>query len=101
MRSPYSPLVVALLSFGSLPALAEPPPGAETPEKFKLIHVADLVAMQNAGKVYVFDANGPDTRAKLGIVPSAVQLSSANDYALKVLPPQKAAPLVFYCANTH
>ena len=70
---------------------------------FKLIHVADLKAMlaANAQGVHVYDANGPETRSKFGVIPSAVLLSSDDNYDLSVLPRSKGSKLVFYCANTH
>lgn len=47
----------------------------------------------------IFDANGKDTRAKEGIIPTAVLLNSSSEYDLAVLPKDKASPVVFYCAN--
>lgn len=70
---------------------------------FKLIHVADLKAMlaANARGVHIYDANVPETRAKFGIIPGAVLLSSDNNYDISILPQGKASELVFYCANSH
>lgn len=71
---------------------------------FKLIHVADLKAMLDAGAsvgAHVYDVNGPETREKYGVIPGAVLLASDNDYDLSILPPKKTSKLVFYCANTH
>ena len=98
MRILLACLALPSLAFAAAPAEAAQ---AEKAEKFKLIHVADAVSAQKKGKVYFFDANGPDTRTKEGIVPGATQLSSSHDFDLKVLPADKGAKLVFYCANTH
>jgi hypothetical protein len=88
---------------------------------FKLIHVADLKAMlANPGgkapfykadlatllpkrdtKIYIYDANVAETRERFGIIPGATLLASDDNYSLSVLPPNKHAPLVFYCANSH
>ena len=69
---------------------------------FKLIHVADLKALLKQGdKVHVYDANVGATRDRFGTIPGAILLPSADAYPLSVLPPNKHATLVFYCANTH
>ena len=83
-----------------LPALA----GCGGDEGFQLLHVSDVVAMLNAGgsAVTVLDANGPDFRAREGVIPGAVLLSSYSKYdAGKELPPGKDQRLVFYCADSH
>jgi len=49
--------------------------------------------------VAVFDVNGADTRSAKGVIPGAVLLPGAAKYDLGVLPKQKDATLVFYCAN--
>jgi rhodanese-related sulfurtransferase len=48
----------------------------------------------------VFDANGERTRREYGVIPGAVLLPSSRDYGLTLLPPSKAASLVFYCASS-
>jgi hypothetical protein len=69
---------------------------------FKLIHVADLKALMDSGKdLHIYDANGPDTRDKFGVIPGATLLNSDDKYNLGVLPRDKSAKLVFYCANSH
>ena len=69
---------------------------------FKLIHVAELKALLKHGdKVHVYDANVGATRDRFGTIPGATLLPSADAYPLSVLPPNKHATLVFYCANTH
>jgi hypothetical protein len=72
-------------------------------DTFKVIHVADLKAMlnQRGDKVHVYDANIAATRQKFGTIPGATLLDSDNKYPLTVLPSNKHAALVFYCANRH
>ena len=72
-------------------------------EKFKSIHVADLVALQKAqAKVFIYDANTEEFRASHGIIPGAKILSHFDSYDVKKeLPSDKGAKLVFYCSNTH
>ena len=48
----------------------------------------------------VYDANGPDTRRKLGLIPGAVALSHYSKYGEAELPKDKASKLVFYCGST-
>jgi hypothetical protein len=70
---------------------------------FKLIHVADLKALlaNHGNKVHVYDANINVTREKFGTIPGATLLASDEDYPLSVLPSNKHAILVFYCADRH
>jgi len=71
-------------------------------DKFKIITVNDL-AKQMAdpnSHVRVFDADGPDTRAKEGMIPGARPLSSDDRYDVAdELPSDKHTNLVFYCHN--
>lgn len=90
----------ALLAVALCAALA----CAEGKDKFKLIHVQDLTAMQadKQRPVFVFDANEPDFRQKNGVIPGAKLLSSFNHYDVaKELPSEKNARLVFYCTSSH
>jgi rhodanese-related sulfurtransferase len=68
----------------------------------KKLGVDDVVALRNAGKATLLDANGGDTRVREGVVPGAVLLSDYKQYDVaKELPADKGTPLVFYCANEH
>lgn len=70
---------------------------------FKLIHVADLAKLiaDKDRHLYIFDANGPDTRTRFGIIPGAKLLSSDDSYDVAAtLPSNKDAKLIFYCADT-
>ena len=78
--------------------------GNSEPDNFRIIHVQDLDRlMKNSGaNVNIFDANPPDVRAQLGIIPGARLLPSVGSYKIATeLPPNKSAKLVFYCHNVH
>ena len=71
-------------------------------EKFRLIEVPDLEALQKDARnpVTVLDANDQEFREKNGVIPGARLLSSSGGYdPAKELPADKDAPLVFYCSN--
>ena len=72
-------------------------------DTFKLIHVADLKALltQHGNKIHVYDANIDATRERFGTIPGATLLTSDENYPLAVLPSNKHATLVFYCADRH
>ena len=109
IRSIIAPLLFAVL--GTVPAsgyafnLAQMlgRGGEQDLDTFKLIHVADLKALlaNNSDKVHVYDANIAATRDRFGTIPGATLLSSDNNYPLSLLPTNKHATLVFYCANSH
>lgn len=61
--------------------------------------VAEVATWTKEKKVTPVDANGTETRAKHGVIPGAVLLTSSSKYDLKELPANKDAQLVFYCAN--
>jgi hypothetical protein len=74
----------------------------EGPDKFQIIHTADLaklMAVPNS-KVQIYDANRPSTRERFGVIPGAHLLGSYDHYDVsKELPSDKSAKLVFYCAD--
>ena len=72
---------------------------AEVADKLPLITVPVLDGMIAKGSAKVFDANNVGTRQKMGVIPGATLLTDYNSYPLTVLPADKAAQLVFYCAN--
>jgi hypothetical protein len=77
--------------------------GEQNLDTFKVIHVADLKALMENSKehLHIYDANVDTTREKFGVIPGARLLSSSDNYSLDLLPANKQAMLVFYCANTH
>ena len=89
-------LAVGVLLAAGLAVAAEPK------EKFRLIELPELEAMQKDARtpVTVLDANDVEFRQKNGVIPGARLLSSFKDYDLKKeLPANHDAPLVFYCSN--
>jgi hypothetical protein len=86
------------LDFGQLLGHGSSDPTLET---FKIIHVTDLRALmaKPGADVHIYDANGAGTRQKYGVIPGATLLDSDDKYDLSVLPSDKHAKLVFYCAN--
>ena len=74
----------------------------QTAEKAKLptITVHEVDQKLAAGDCVPVDANGTETRKKMGVVPGAVLLTDSDSFQLSELPADKAKPLVFYCANT-
>lgn len=70
-------------------------------DEFKLIKVAELEQWMTSNKdnTFVFDANNSKTREKSGVIPGAKLLKNSSKYDLAILPTDKNANLVFYCAN--
>ncbi len=64
-----------------------------------MMTVPEVAKLTEAKQAQVVDANEANYRAKNGIIPGAVLLSSATEYAVKELPADKDTQLVFYCAN--
>jgi hypothetical protein len=95
MRLFALPLLLAL----AVPGLSR---AADADPQFKLLRVADLVALQKKdARVQIYDANHEDFRDENGIIPGAHLLSSYRTYdPAKELPKDKTTPLVFYCANS-
>jgi rhodanese-related sulfurtransferase len=73
---------------------------AKAESKVALISVADVDKQLASGECVPVDANGDQTRKKMGVVPGAVLLTDSEAFALSELPADKSKPLVFYCANT-
>jgi rhodanese-related sulfurtransferase len=92
---------IAIASFAAASLLTLSGARAAEVQKFKLIHVADLVAEMQTVHPTILDANGDKTRNSEGIIPGAKLLSSCGDYDVaKELPASKDSELVFYCGNT-
>jgi rhodanese-related sulfurtransferase len=66
----------------------------------KELSVPEVASLIEAKAATVVDANGSETREKMGVVPGAVLLTSYHDYALSELPSAKDTKLVFYCGGT-
>lgn len=63
------------------------------------LRMAESSLKKEAKPVVAVDANGAETRAKMGVIPGAVLLTSSSKFDVKELPKDKSAGLVFYCAN--
>ncbi len=97
-------LFVSLLAVGSFAGCSKSSTdaGSET-EKVKLptVTVDQLDTMLAGNQCQAVDANGDETRKKMGVIPGAVLLSDNDKFNASELPTDKTKSLVFYCANTH
>jgi rhodanese-related sulfurtransferase len=62
------------------------------------VSIDELDRMLASHECLAVDANGNDTRKKLGVIPGAVLLTNAD--SLDQLPADRTRNLVFYCTNT-
>ena len=62
------------------------------------VTVDELDQMLASKDCQAVDANGNETRRRMGVIPGAVLLTDAD--SIDKLPGDKAKRLVFYCANT-
>ena len=69
---------------------------ANSPKK---VTVAELAKLNSAKQATVLDANSNEFRAKNGVIPGAILLTSSSQFAVSELPAKKDAKLVFYCAS--
>ena len=91
-------VLASLLFLGACPGKSEDRATPAVPT-VSVDQVDELIAKHEAQAV---DANGVETRKKMGVVPGAILLSDSNDELdPKQLPADKSKGLVFYCANTH
>ena len=77
-------------------------PTVTTQESFKKVKSAEVASWlkQNPMQLHIFDANTDEVRAKNGIINGAKTLSSSSNYIVaQMLPKDKNARLIFYCAN--
>jgi rhodanese-related sulfurtransferase len=67
----------------------------------KTLSIQEVASLKKANKATLVDANGAYFRARNGVIPDAVLLTSVAGYEpSKELPADKSRTLVFYCANT-
>ena len=62
------------------------------------VSIDELDQMLARNECLAVDANGTETRKRLGVIPGAVLLGDAD--SLDKLPADKTRHLVFYCTNT-
>jgi hypothetical protein len=72
---------------------------AKEKEPFGRLTVAEVAARRSQPNVFVYD-NNPKEVFEAGHVPGATWVES-SEVTAAVLPPDKGATLVFYCANEH
>jgi rhodanese-related sulfurtransferase len=66
----------------------------------KSVTVAEVVKLQQSEKAKAVDANSTDFRAKNGVIPGSIQLTSSTQYdPAAELPQAKDTKLIFYCAS--
>jgi len=67
----------------------------------EVVGVDELASWRTSrGDLTICDANNDDTRARFGVIPGALLLSSYRDYdAAAELPVDKERTLVFYCPS--
>jgi len=65
----------------------------------KKVTVPELAKLTSAKQATVLDANDNTFRAKNGIIPGAILLTSSSEFALSELPQAKDTKVVFYCAS--
>ncbi|HTQ06429.1 MAG TPA: rhodanese-like domain-containing protein [Polyangiaceae bacterium] len=75
-------------------------PTAAAPAAVREVSVSDVANFIQAKSATIVDANGAETREKMGVVPGAILLTNSHDYALSELPAAKDTKLVFYCGGT-
>jgi rhodanese-related sulfurtransferase len=98
MRTLLVSAALALVSLAGCSKSKDESAQAET--KLPTVTVDELDAQLATSAVQPVDANGQQTRAKMGVIPGAVLLTDSEEFQPSELPADKSKPLVFYCANT-
>ena len=97
-------LLAAVLALGAGAGCSKSDKGETTDKaekaKLPMISVDDLDKKLASGECVPVDANGSETRKKMGVVPGAVLLTDSDTFQVSELPADKSKELVFYCANT-
>lgn len=90
-------LACAFVAPAALACEGEHNAAAAAPKK---LTVAEAVQLQKVEKAQAVDANSLEFRAKNGVIPGAIQLTSSAAYdPAKELPQAKDTKLFFYCAG--
>ncbi|HEU4732464.1 MAG TPA: rhodanese-like domain-containing protein [Kofleriaceae bacterium] len=109
VRTPVIPLLSVLASaMASLLALggagcsrtSEPDAAAlehRVPARLETVSVDELDRMLASHDGQAVDANGIETRRRMGVIPGALLLTDAD--SIDKLPRDRSTRLVFYCAN--
>jgi rhodanese-related sulfurtransferase len=75
------------------------PAAASAEANLPTVSVDDVDKALASGQVQAVDANGDQTRKKMGVIPGAVLLTDSDSFKPSELPADKQKPLVFYCGN--
>jgi rhodanese-related sulfurtransferase len=96
-------LLAAVLAMGGAACSKSDTKAAKTEKASNVptVTVDDVDKQLAAGECVPVDANGEQTRKKMGVVPGAVLLSDSETFAVSELPADKSKALVFYCGNNH
>jgi rhodanese-related sulfurtransferase len=95
-------LLAAVLALGAVAGCSKSADDKIVEKKSNLptITVDEVDQKLASGECVPVDANGQETRKKMGIVPGAVLLTDSETFNVSELPADKSKTLVFYCANT-
>ncbi|HEX5059898.1 MAG TPA: rhodanese-like domain-containing protein [Kofleriaceae bacterium] len=102
MRTILLASVLALGAGAGCSKTDKAPPKTETASVANLptITVDEVDQKLASGDCVPVDANGTETRKKMGVVPGAVLLTDSETFQISELPADKSKQLIFYCANT-
>ena len=103
----YSPrmrkiMLAAALSFATLAGCQKSDgdtKGAKKAEDIPSMTVDEVDKGIAAKQLQAVDCNHDEVRKKLGVVPGAILVAESDSYPASVLPADKTAKLVFYCAD--
>ena len=73
---------------------------AQAKSNVPTVTIDELDASLATAAAQPVDANGEQTRKKMGVIPGAVLLTDSETFGLSELPADKTKPLVFYCGST-
>ena len=73
--------------------------GKKAEDNLQSMTVDQVEAAVTAKKAIAVDCNTDKTRQKMGVVPGAILVDDTETYPASLLPADKSAQLVFYCAN--
>jgi len=94
-------MLAAALSFATLAGCSNSEGDSKATKKEELpsMTVDEVDRGIAAKQVQAVDCNHDALRKKLGVVPGAILVADSDDYPASLLPADKTAKLVFYCAD--
>jgi hypothetical protein len=81
------------------PAAGTPAAASSKEATFPEMTVDEVDHALAANQIKVVDCNMDETRKKLGVIPGAILVEETDSYPESLLPNDKTAKLVFYCAE--